>query len=85
MSNNEEDQDLTKAIAGGKRPHVRAYAQVSGFTVGDSVYYNGNDGSRDGPFIVATPPVGGKCTLCYSDGRPFQNKAMISLDNLDPN
>ncbi|KAI1065884.1 hypothetical protein LB507_001178 [Fusarium sp. FIESC RH6] len=71
------NHDSPEIISGGKRPHIPA------FTVGDSVYYLRSDGSRDGPFMVATAPVGGKCTLCYSDGRPYQNKAKISVDELE--
>lgn len=55
------------------------------FNVGDTVYYLRSDGSRDGPFMVATPPKGGKCSLCYNDGRPFQNNAPISVDELEAN
>ncbi|KAJ4018811.1 hypothetical protein NW752_005939 [Fusarium irregulare] len=83
MSNDEENHDSPEIISGGKRPHVSAYATIPAFTVGDSVYYLRSDGSRDGPFMVATAPVGGKCTLCYSDGRPYQNKAKISVDELE--
>ncbi|EKJ68426.1 hypothetical protein FPSE_11434 [Fusarium pseudograminearum CS3096] len=85
MSNNEENHDSSEIIPGHKRPHVSAYMQMPEFTVGDSVYYLRSDGSRDGPFLVATPPVGRKCALCYSDGRPFQNNAMISVDELEAN
>ncbi|CAG7555633.1 unnamed protein product [Fusarium equiseti] len=77
MSNEEENHDSPEIISGGKRPHIPR------FTVGDSVYYLRSDGSRDGPFLVETAPVGGKCTLCYSDGRRFQNGAKISVDELE--
>ncbi|KAM0380175.1 hypothetical protein ACHAPZ_000383 [Fusarium culmorum] len=85
MSNNEENLDTPELISGGKRPHVRTYANVPAFYVGDSVYYTQSNGVRDGPFLVATAPSGGTCTLCYSNGRPYQNNARINVGLLEAN
>jgi hypothetical protein len=52
--------------------------------VGDNVYLLKDDGSREGPYLVATAPVAGRCTLCYDDGTPFRNNEEIDVDELDP-
>ncbi|KAI6764549.1 hypothetical protein HG531_012436 [Fusarium graminearum] len=85
MSNSEENLDTPELISGGKRPHVRTYANVPAFYVGDSVYYTQSNGVRDGPFLVVTAPSGGTCTLCYSNGRPYQDNARINQHTIPTN
>ncbi|KAH7211375.1 hypothetical protein DER44DRAFT_807369 [Fusarium oxysporum] len=33
--------------------------------------------------FVATAPVSGQCTLCYTNGSPFRNNAGIDVDELE--
>ncbi|KAF4439492.1 hypothetical protein F53441_12599 [Fusarium austroafricanum] len=82
MSNTEQE-NKSEYIPGGKRPFVSAYTQVPSFRVGDSVYLLKSDGSREGPYIVAVAPSAGKCVLSYTDGRPFQDNAGVSVDELE--
>ncbi|KAH6960406.1 hypothetical protein DER45DRAFT_611343 [Fusarium avenaceum] len=81
MSN---DNSSDVSVTGGKRPHITVYSEVAGLAVGDSVYLLKDDGSREGPYLVATAPVAGRCTLCYGDGTPFRNNEGIDVDELDP-
>lgn len=57
--------------------------QAPSLKVGDSVYLLNTDGSREGPYLVATAPVSGQCTLCYTNGSPFRNNAGIDVDELE--
>ncbi|KAF4961383.1 hypothetical protein FSARC_10199 [Fusarium sarcochroum] len=83
MSNNDQTNDSSEYVSGGKRPSVTPYGQIPSFTVGDSVYLLKIDGSREGPYIVATAPAAGKCMLCYNDGKPYRDNASISVDELE--
>ncbi|SPJ70635.1 uncharacterized protein FTOL_00363 [Fusarium torulosum] len=81
MSN---DNSNDVSVTGGKRPHITAYSEVAGLAVGDNVYLLKDDGSREGPYLVATASVAGRCTLCYQDGTPFRDNEEIDVDELDP-
>lgn len=83
MSNNEETKNPFDFTEAGKRPRVEAYTQKPVFTVGEGVYLLKVDGSREGPYVVATAPVNGKCTLSYEDGMPFRNNEKINGDDLE--
>jgi hypothetical protein len=37
---------------------------------------------RQGPFLIATPPSGGKCTLATTDGTPVDGGAEVDVDDL---
>ncbi|KAN0083816.1 hypothetical protein V8E54_002904 [Elaphomyces granulatus] len=65
----------------GERPYVVAYAQKPKFIVGQKVYLH-NDGTREGPYIVATI-TSGKCMLCLGDGKPVKNGEEIDLDYVE--
>ncbi|KAM5385365.1 hypothetical protein ACJZ2D_001006 [Fusarium nematophilum] len=83
MSNDEQKTDPSDFVQGGTRPHVRAYTQKPIFKLGDSVYLLKLDGTREGPYTVATAPIAGKCALSHADGMPFRGSEQISVDELE--
>ncbi|KAF4423137.1 hypothetical protein FACUT_10605 [Fusarium acutatum] len=86
MSDDQQKNTSPEYTPGGKRPFVSTYdnaVQAPSLRVGDSVYLLNTDGSREGPYLVATAPVSGKCTLCYTNGSPFRNNAGIDVDELE--
>ncbi|OTB18769.1 hypothetical protein K445DRAFT_19377 [Daldinia sp. EC12] len=67
----------------GERPYVVDYVQKPEFSVGDKVYLLNSDGSRDGPYIVASVISAGKYTLSLDTGIPVRNGDEISGDELE--
>ncbi|KAK2009604.1 hypothetical protein LZ32DRAFT_639915 [Colletotrichum eremochloae] len=55
-----------------RRPYVTSYAQKPKFHVGDKVYLVLN-GSREGPYLVASIGSVGKCTLSRENGEAVRN------------
>ncbi|RBA13436.1 hypothetical protein FPRO05_02230 [Fusarium proliferatum] len=86
MSDDQQKSESPEYTSGGKRPFVSTYenaVQAPSLKVGDSVYLLNTDGSREGPYLVATAPASGQCTLCHTDGNPFRNNADIDVDELE--
>ncbi|CVK96576.1 uncharacterized protein FMAN_10917 [Fusarium mangiferae] len=83
MSDDQQKNESPEYTSGGKRPFVSTYDNAPSLKVGDSVYLLNTDGSREGPYLVATAPVSGQCTLCYDNGSPFRNNADIDVDELE--
>lgn len=46
---------------------------TSGLHVGDKVRLRNPDGSLSGPYLIATLPAPGKCTLSLENGEPLGN------------
>ena len=51
--------------------------------MGDSVYLPNPDGTREGPYLVATVTTSGKCALSYNNGAPFRQDQEVSVDELE--
>ncbi|KAF9769358.1 hypothetical protein IL306_013234 [Fusarium sp. DS 682] len=86
MSDDQQKNGSPEYTPGGKRPFISAAAnavQVPPFRVGQSVYLLKIDGSREGPYLVATAPVSGQCKLAHADGSPFRSNANIDVDELE--
>lgn len=41
------------------------------------------DGTREGPYLVATVSTSGKCVLSYNNGGPFRQNQEVSVDELE--
>ncbi|KAI0133389.1 hypothetical protein F4776DRAFT_625455 [Hypoxylon sp. NC0597] len=67
----------------GERPFVIDYVQKPAFNVGDKVYLLNSDGSRDGPYLIASVPSTGNYTLCLDTGASVRNGDEISGDELE--
>lgn len=61
---------------------LRSY-QASEFRVGEKVYLVGSDGSREGPFLVASVCSGQKCTLSLEDGQAAKGGEEIKMAKLE--
>ncbi|KAJ3577750.1 hypothetical protein NPX13_g2819 [Xylaria arbuscula] len=66
-----------------ERPYVAAYVQKPKFNVGDEVYLLDSDGTRKGPYLVASLPSTGKCTLSLANGSPVKNGAEVSTSDVE--
>ncbi|KPM45604.1 hypothetical protein AK830_g987 [Neonectria ditissima] len=66
----------------GSRPYVRIYIQAPSFSVGDRVYLLEN-GTRKGPYLVATPPSAGKCQLSLENGAAVQGGTEFAVTSLE--
>ncbi|PMD61251.1 uncharacterized protein K444DRAFT_611505 [Hyaloscypha bicolor E] len=64
----------------GDRPYVTPYVHKPTFRVGDPVYLLNSDGSREGPYEIASLPSAGKCTLSSGSGQPIRNGDEIGTD-----
>ncbi|EEU43736.1 uncharacterized protein NECHADRAFT_101119 [Fusarium vanettenii 77-13-4] len=65
--------EFTDAV---KLPWVASYdsfEQTSGFHVGDKVHLRNSNGTLSGPYLIATLPAPGKCTLSFENGQPVGN------------
>ena len=47
------------------------------------MYFLRSNGSREGPYVIATVPSTGKYTLCRENGQAVENGQEISLDCLE--
>ncbi|KAH6696607.1 hypothetical protein DL95DRAFT_396645 [Leptodontidium sp. 2 PMI_412] len=66
-----------------KRPYVVTYLQKPDFHVGDKVYLLNSSGSRTGPYVIASIPSAGKCTLSLEDGTAVENSKEIDVDYVE--
>lgn len=41
------------------------------------------DGSREGPYVVASLPSPGKCTLSYENGQAVKNGTEIKIEYVE--
>lgn len=64
------------------RPWIEPYAKTPEFRVGDKVYIIGSNGSLDGPYLVASVPSGGKCTLSLENGQNAKNGDVFEMARL---
>ncbi|KAF4983466.1 hypothetical protein FZEAL_1195 [Fusarium zealandicum] len=84
MSNDEQNNQSPDYVEGGKRPYVSPYDENTSFIIGDQVYLLRYDGSREGPYLIATAPTGGTCKLWDEQaGAPVQQNADVSVDELE--
>ncbi|KAK1974693.1 hypothetical protein LZ30DRAFT_607391 [Colletotrichum cereale] len=72
ISIDEEDQ----------RPFVTSYAEKPKFYVGDKVYLVVN-GSREGPYLVASIGSVGRCTLSREKGEAVRNGEEIDVSYVE--
>ncbi|KAF4958832.1 hypothetical protein FGADI_2176 [Fusarium gaditjirri] len=63
MSDDQQKNGSPEYTPGGKRPYVSKFDDAPSLRVGDSVYLLNTDGSREGPYLVATAPVSGQYEL----------------------
>ncbi|KAH7268466.1 hypothetical protein B0J15DRAFT_533838 [Fusarium solani] len=85
MTNPEDRSPSPEFTDAGKRPWVASYDQTSGLHVGDKVHLRNSDGSLSGPYLIATLPAPGKCTLSLENGQPLGNGEIdISTMSADP-
>lgn len=52
------------------------------FKVGDKVYLS-TSGGREGPYVIASVPSTGRCTLCSEDGVAAKNGAVIDMGDVE--
>lgn len=57
--------------------------QKPSLTVGDKVYLLDTDGNRKGPYLVASLPSAGKCTLSLENGSHVKDGALIDVNDVD--
>ncbi|KAL7798570.1 hypothetical protein V8C37DRAFT_368327 [Trichoderma ceciliae] len=81
MSSEENKKDKFTFIEEEDRPYI-ASSSASPFRVGDTVYLTGSDGSRDGPFLVASVS-GQTCTLSLENGQAAKNAEEIKMTMLE--
>jgi hypothetical protein len=60
-----------------------SWSQSSAFAVGDRVYVVNSDGSRDGPFLVASICSSQTCTLSLEDGEAARDGAEVNIAKLE--
>ncbi|KAM6530052.1 hypothetical protein FALCPG4_008177 [Fusarium falciforme] len=72
MTNSEDRSPSPEFTEAGKRPWVASY-DTSGLHVGDKVRLRDSNGSWLGPYLIATLPAPGKCTLSLENGKPLGN------------
>ncbi|KAF5000099.1 hypothetical protein FDECE_11285 [Fusarium decemcellulare] len=65
------------------RPHVARFDTNPAFFVGDKVYLLGSDGSREGPYIVASVISAEKCTLSLENYQPAKNGMQVDMAKLE--
>jgi hypothetical protein len=53
------------------------------FHVGDKVYMVNSRGFREGPYLIASLPSTGKCTLSHEDGSVVRNGDEIAVDCIE--
>ena len=58
-------------------------SQISKYSVGDSVKVIQEDGSRDGPYLVASVPSPGVYTLSWADGQEAYDGEEIEENDLE--
>ncbi|KAF2823978.1 hypothetical protein CC86DRAFT_328046 [Ophiobolus disseminans] len=68
---------------GPKRPYYAPPTQKRGFRVGDRVYLLKSDGTREGPYLVASTPGTRTYTLCREDGETAYNGVIVGADALE--
>ncbi|KAI8629557.1 hypothetical protein F5Y19DRAFT_475544 [Xylariaceae sp. FL1651] len=78
--NDNQNIDFTNA---DKRPYIKTYVTSPTFIVGDKVYLLDTDGSRKGPYLVASLPSAGKCTLSLENGSIVKNGAEIDTADVE--
>ncbi|KAI1123528.1 hypothetical protein F5Y10DRAFT_251716 [Nemania abortiva] len=83
MSTTENESPRISIDGDGERPHVRTYVQKPVFCVGDKVYLINAGGTREGPYLVASLPSEGKCTLSLESGAAVNNADEVSLDSIE--
>ena len=62
---------------------MEANLQRPEFHVGTKVWYIDDQSNRYGPYLVATAPSAGKCTLCELNGAPALNSVPIAVSSLE--
>ncbi|KAI8716638.1 hypothetical protein NCS52_00958000 [Fusarium sp. LHS14.1] len=72
MTNPEDRSPSPEFTDAGKRPWVASY-DTSDFHVGDMVHLRNSNGVLSGPYLIATLPAPGKCTLSFENGQPVGN------------
>jgi len=81
MSTSERGQDPNFTFCeDGKRPYVTSYLQRPNLRVGDKVYLLNANGFREGPYVIASLPRVGKCTLSLENGTAVRNGQEIETD-----
>ncbi|KAI0383372.1 hypothetical protein F5Y04DRAFT_33579 [Hypomontagnella monticulosa] len=79
-SENTHSSDITEV---GKRPYIVPYVKKPDLNVGDKVYLLDTNGSRKGPYIIASIPSIGKCTLSLEDGSAVNNEEEIDVNDVE--
>ncbi|EFY88847.1 hypothetical protein MAC_05112 [Metarhizium acridum CQMa 102] len=64
------------------RPYIVG-SRSPGFRVGDQVYLLLSDGSRDGPYLVATVISAQECTLSLENGQSVGHGEVIPMARLE--
>lgn len=59
------------------------FLQKPSFHVGDKVYLLRSDGTRDGPFFIASLRSTRRCTLSLEDGQAIENGREIGIDDVE--
>ncbi|KAI1104101.1 hypothetical protein F4804DRAFT_206554 [Jackrogersella minutella] len=72
--------DITEV---GRRPYVVSYVKKPDLNVGDKVYLLDTDGSRKGPYLIASLPSTGKCTLSLENGDAVKNGEEIDANDVE--
>ncbi|KAK0703662.1 hypothetical protein B0T26DRAFT_864599 [Lasiosphaeria miniovina] len=65
------------------KPYVLSYIRKPEFRVGDEVYLLNAGGSREGPYVIASLPSTGHCTLSDSNGNAIGGGQAISVDDVE--
>ncbi|RSL42037.1 hypothetical protein CEP53_012411 [Fusarium sp. AF-6] len=73
MTNPKDRSPSPEFTEAGKRPWIAASDNNGGFQVGDRVHLRNANGNLSGPYLIATLPAPGKCTLSLENGQPLGN------------
>jgi len=63
--------------------YLERLLQKPNFHVGDKVYLLTSGGAREGPYVIASIPSAGKCTLSLENGRAVENGEEIDIDRVE--
>ncbi|KAJ5945435.1 hypothetical protein N7516_005603 [Penicillium verrucosum] len=65
------------------RPYIASSDLNPRFRVGDKVYLLGSDGSRDGPYLVASVISPHECILSLENGQTAKDSEIIKMAKLE--
>ncbi|KAK3983802.1 hypothetical protein QBC44DRAFT_338048 [Cladorrhinum sp. PSN332] len=65
------------------RPYVAGSYTNPSFRVGDKVFVLGSDGSRDGPYLVASVISAQECTLSLENGHTAKDGEVVQMARLE--